>query len=129
MRGYVLDAGALGVLDERDESARRIVRVVADAAAKELSLVVPATALAQAYFDGARQARLARLVGQAYVVIAVLDRTSAKAVGAMRHHTRHPDVVAVHVAWVARTHDLTVVTSDPSDFKKLGIAANRIITV
>jgi hypothetical protein len=129
MRGYVLDAGALGALDERDQSAPRIARLLASAAVNELALVVPATALAQAYFDGGRQARLARLIAQTYIVLAVLDRTAAKEVGAMRHRTRHADVVDVHVAWLARTHDLTVVTSDPDDMRKLGVDARKIVVV
>lgn len=127
-KGYAFDAGALGAIDGRDTSAKRVARVLAHALEHDLALVVPASALAQALYDGAKQARLSGLIGQSYVVVAPLDQTAAKAIGP-RQKARHDDVVDVHVAWLAQTHDLSVVTSDGDDMRKLGIADDRLIEV
>ena len=126
-KGYAFDAGGLGALDGRDESAKRVARVLAHALKHELALVVPASALAQTFYDGAKQVRLSRLIGQPYIAVAPLDRTAAKAIGPRRDKARHNDVVDVHVAWLAATYDLAVVTSDGKDMRKLGIADDRLI--
>jgi hypothetical protein len=127
--GYAFDAGGLGALDGRDESAKRVARVLAHALRHDLPLVVPASAFAQAFYDGAKQARLSRLIEQPYVTVAPLDRGSARAIGPRRHRKRHDDVVDVHVAYIAETYDFAVVTSDGKDMRKLGIADDRLVEV
>ncbi len=77
--------------------------------------------LAQAYFDGSRQAELMRFVARPYVSQAVLDFSAAKKVGVERHRTRHLDVVDQHVAVLAREKKLTIVTSDSDYTEKLGL--------
>lgn len=72
--------------------------------------------VAQAWRDGARQARVPRLPADAAVDVVVLDELSARAVGLLCRRGGHADVVDVQVALVARERDATVMTSDPSDF-------------
>ena len=129
LKGYALDAGGLGALDGRDESAKRVARVLAHALRHDLAVVVPASALAQALYSATRQAQLAKLVAQAYVTVAALDRSAAIEIGPRRHKARHEDVVDVHVAWLAKANDLAVVTSDGKDMRKLGIAEDHLLEV
>jgi hypothetical protein len=128
-RGYALDAGALGAMDGRDESAKRVARVLARALDHDLDVVVPAGALAQTFYDGRKQARLSRLLGRPYVIVASLDRVAAVEIGPLRKQKNHDDVVDVHVAWLAKARDLSVVTSDPEDMAKLGVGKDRVIEV
>ena len=93
------------------------------------AIIVRASALAQAFFDGAKQAQLSRLIEQPYIAVAPLDRTAAKQIGPLRNSTRHDDVVDVHVAWLAKVHDLAIVTSDGKDMGRLGIAKDRLVEV
>lgn len=128
-KGYVLDAGGLGALDGRDASAKRVARVLAHALEHDLDVVVPASALAQAFYDGKKQARLSRLIERPYVVLASLDSSAAKTIGPLRKQAKHDDVVDVHVAWLATTRDFSVVTSDPDDMAALGVREDRIVDV
>ena len=128
-RGYVLDSGGLGALDDHDESAKRVARLLAHALTYDLDIVVPATALAQVYYDGKKQARLSQLIARPYVALVSMDARVAKIVGPLRKKANHDDVVDVHVAWLAITHDLAVVTSDPDDMASLGVPAQRIVEV
>lgn len=114
VRPIVFDAGALIALDRGKESAhvfsRRAIRHGAP-------LLIPATALAQAWRDPARQARLSRLVSLADVV--PLDRLAARGVGWLLTRTGTRDVVDAHVALVAALRNGIVLTSDPEDLKRL----------
>ena len=69
-RPVVLDAGALIEFDRGAERMRALVRL---ARQRAVPLIVPAGALAQAWRDGRRQARLAALVGAPDTRIDVLD--------------------------------------------------------
>jgi hypothetical protein len=60
MSDAVLDTGAL-IAFERNE--RRVVAIVARAVQHHDQLLVPAGSVAQAWRDGTRQTRLARLLG------------------------------------------------------------------
>lgn len=128
-KGYVLDAGGLGAIDGRDESAKRVARVLAHALYRDLEVIVPAGALAQVFYDGKKQAQLSKLIARPYVLVAPLDRTAAKEIGPLRKKTAHNDVVDVHVAWLARTRDFAVVTSDPKDMTSLGVSEDRVLEV
>lgn len=129
VKGYVLDAGPLGALDEHDASAKRVIRILKRALELGLEVVVPAPALAQAFYDGRKQALLARLVGRPYVTVAALDGVAASHIGPLRKRFKHNDVVDVHVAWLARSHGLDVVTTDPDDMKKLGVDDDRVVAI
>src|SRR5207244_6080296 len=73
-RPVVLDAGALIEFDRGAERMRALVRL---ARQRAVPLIVPAGALAQAWRDGRRQARLAALVGAPDTRIDVLDEAGA----------------------------------------------------
>ena len=60
MRGAVLDTGALVGFERND---RRVVAIVLRALDHGDTLFVPAGVVAQAWRDGGRQTRLARLLG------------------------------------------------------------------
>jgi len=111
-RPIVLDAGALIALDRAD---RRVVRLL------ELAdeVHVPAGALAQAWRNPARQARLARVVTSEDVVVHPLDALAARAAGQLCGATATADVVDASVVLVARIVDGVTVTSDRDDLRRL----------
>lgn len=107
-----LDAGALIAFERGDQRIRALVQ---EARATGASLGVPAAVLAQVWRDGARQARLAALVGSRTVEVVVLDTVAAKAVGRLCGLTGTADVVDASVVLAARARSDRVVTSDPAD--------------
>lgn len=115
-RGVTLDAGALIAFDRGDERVRALVRLAVD---RRMAIIVPAGALAQAWRDGARQARLSMLVGSPSARVEVLDEALAKVAGALCGRTNTADVIDVRVALAAMASATTVLTSDPDDIRKL----------
>lgn len=115
-RGVTLDAGALIALDRDD---RRVVVLLARAHETCASVTIPATALAQAVRDPARQARLARLVRQPATDVVALDRVDATGVGRLLAASGTADVVDAHVVLCARRTGQAVATSDPDDLHHL----------
>lgn len=115
-RGVTLDAGALIALDRAD---RRVLALLARAQETSARVTVPATALAQAIRDPARQARLARLVRQPTTDVMPLDRVDATGVGRLLAASRTADVVDAHVVLCARRTGQAVATSDPDDLSHL----------
>lgn len=111
-RGVTLDAGALIALD-RDN--RRVIVLLARAQETSARVTIPATALAQAVRDPARQARLARLVRQPTTDVVALDRVAATGVGRLLAAAGSTDVVDAHVVLCARRTGHAVLTSDPDD--------------
>lgn len=109
----VLDAGALIGIDRGDRRVGALLRV---AQQERLPLRTSAAAVAQVWRDGARQARLARLL--AGIDTVALDVTAAKRLGTLLGVARTADVVDAHVASLARTGD-RVLTSDPADLRHL----------
>jgi hypothetical protein len=114
--GAVLDAGALVAFERND---RRIVAIVARALEHRDSLVVPAGVVAQTWRDGARQARLARLLGSPICEVAALDDLAARGAGQLCGVAGTNDVVDASVALVGRQRKLRVITSDPDDLRRL----------
>lgn len=115
-RPLILDAGALIGFE------RRVVRVRAllETALRETRrVVIPAGVVAQVWRDGARQARLAALVGDPRVDVRPLDLEGAKAVGALCGRAGASDVVDGHVALLGREEDGVVLTSDSKDLTRL----------
>lgn len=110
----VLDAGAL-IAVERDVPAAR--RAIGRAVAAGGSIVIPSSVVAQAWRDGSRQARVARLVSAAE--IAVLDGAAARAVGRLLARSGTRDVVDGHVALCALESSAVVMTSDPRDLARV----------
>ncbi len=114
--GFVLDSGALIAIErDRGRASRLMIAVLERAPA----LTVPAGVLAQVWRDGARQARLARLLRDPRLLVAPLDRAAAQAVGALIARSGHPDIVDVHLALCARRLGQTVVTSDVDDLRRV----------
>lgn len=109
----VVDTGALIAIDRGDERLRRAV------ARRSGPFIVPAPVLAQAWRDGAVQARLARFVAAVGTVIEEFDEASAKAVGVALGRSRTEDVVDASVVVSARRHKAIVLSSDPEDLRRI----------
>ena len=116
MTAVVLDAGAL-IGFERNE--RRIVAIIARALEHGDALVVPAGVVAQTWGDGARQSRLARLLGSPECEVLALDDRQARAAGLVCAVASTNDVVDASVAVAARDRGARVLTSDPDDLRRL----------
>lgn len=115
-RGVTLDAGALIALDRDD---RRVIALLARAQETSARVTIPATALAQAVRNPARQVRLARLVRQPATDVVALGRLDATGVGRLLAASGTSDVVDAHVVLCARRAGQAVVTSDPDDIHQL----------
>jgi hypothetical protein len=111
-----LDAGALIALDRAD---RRVVALLARALETSARITIPATVLAQAVRNPARQALLARLVRQPTTDVVPLDRVDATGVGRLLAASDTADVVDAHVVLCARRARQAVATSDPEDLRHL----------
>jgi predicted nucleic acid-binding protein len=122
--GTTLDADALIALDRGD---RRVVVLLARAAQRSARITVPASALAQAIRDPARQVGLARLVRQPTTDVVPLDRVDATNVGRLLAASGTADVVDAHVVICARRADQAVVTSDRDDLARLDPALELIV--
>ncbi|WP_239382729.1 MULTISPECIES: type II toxin-antitoxin system VapC family toxin [unclassified Frankia] len=108
------DAGAL-VAGERDDErmwARHI-----KALAGGITPAVPAPVIWQVWRDGARQARLARLLRGC--LVEPVDHMTARAVGELLGRSRTSDGVDAIVALSAARHGGVVYTSDPGDLQHL----------
>ena len=116
MSGLVLDTGALIAL-EREH--RQVLLLVRRALGGKHRIVVPATALAQAVRDPARQVRLSRMLRHTGCVVAPLDRATSIRVGRLLAASGTTDVVDAHVAVTARTLALPCLTSDVDDLRHL----------
>jgi predicted nucleic acid-binding protein len=114
--GVTLDAGGLIALDRND---RRVVVLIARAAERGLRITIPATALAQAMRNPARQARLSRLIRQTGTDLIVLDGPDATAVGLLLARTATADIVDAHVVVCAQRAGQAVITSDPADLRRI----------
>jgi len=116
MSGITFDAGGLIALDRND---RRVLALIARAIEVGNRITIPATALAQAIRNPARQARLSRLIRQAGTDLIALDGPDATAVGLLLARTATADVVDAHVVICALRAGQAVVTSDPADLKQI----------
>jgi predicted nucleic acid-binding protein len=116
MSGITLDAGGLIALDRGD---RRVLALIARTAERGLRVTIPATALAQAIRNPARQARLARLARQASTDLVALDGPDATRTGLLLAASRTSDIVDAHVVVCARRAAQVVVTNDADDLRRL----------
>ena len=116
MSGITFDAGGLIALDRND---RRVLTLVARAQELGLRITIPATALAQALRNPAKQARLSRLIRQIDTDLIALDGPDATAVGLLLARTGTADVVDAHVAICARRAKQAVITSDAGDLRRI----------
>lgn len=116
MSGITLDAGGLIAVDHND---RRVLALVARATERGLRITIPASALAKAIRNPARQVRLSRLIRQAGTDLMALDGMDATAVGLLLARTGTADVVDAHVVVCAQRAGQAVVTSDANDLRRL----------
>ena len=116
MSGVTFDAGGLIALDRND---RRVLALVARTAERGMRITIPATALAQAIRNPARQARLSRLIRQAGTDLIALNGADATAVGLLLARSATADVVDAHVIICARRAGQAVVTSDAADLRRI----------
>jgi predicted nucleic acid-binding protein len=116
MSGVTLDAGALVAFDKGD---RRVVALLLRAVETKTSVAVPAGVVGQAWRDGRRQARLARLLASAAVTVEPLDDFNARAAGQLCGATHTRDVIDASVVLCAKRRGHGVVTSDPDDLVRL----------
>lgn len=121
---YVLDAGALIAYERGSRRVRALVRL---AEAGDAGLRTSAAVVAQVWRDGARQARLARLLGAGVVQEVALDAVAARRVGEICGRRGGTDVVDGHVVVLAGRSGRRVLTSDPDDLAALGLASERIL--
>lgn len=117
MTTLVLDTGALIALDRGD----RQIWTDLFSAHRATTVQVPTGAIAQAWRDGSRQARLSRAIQMCDEV--PLDGQIAREAGTLCGQTGTADVVdasvAVTAAKAARRGDVDVVTSDRDDMGPL----------
>ncbi|MHB1785423.1 MAG: PIN domain-containing protein [Acidimicrobiales bacterium] len=116
MTTVVLDTGALIGFERND---RRIVAIIVRALEHDDPLLVPAGVVAQAWRDGGRQARLARLLGSPLCEVLALDDRLARAAGQVCGVAETNDVIDASVAIAARDRGARVLTSDPDDLRRL----------
>lgn len=116
MSGITLDAGGLIALDRND---RRVLTLIARATERGLRITIPATALAQAIRNPARQTHLSRLIRQPGTDLVPLDGPDATAIGLLLARTATTDIVDAHVAVCAQRARQAVVTSDANDMRRI----------
>ena len=116
MSGLTLDAGALIAFERND---RKVVAIVSRSLKLGLRLAVPAGVVAQAWRDGRRQARLARLLGSDLVEVEILNDKGARAAGQLCGATHTSDLIDASVVLCARTRGDGVLTSDIDDLRRL----------
>jgi hypothetical protein len=114
----VFDAGALIALERNDRTLWAMLRL---AATERADVQVPTGVIAQAWRDGARQARLVQALGHCREL--PLDGAAARAAGLLCDATDTSDIVDASVALAAagsaRTQPTTVITSDVEDIALL----------
>jgi hypothetical protein len=112
----ILDIGALIGFERND---RRVVAIVTRALHHQDSLLVPAAVVAQAWRDGARQPRLARLLGSQLCEVLVLDDRAARMAGLLCGVSGTSDVADASAVVASRDRAARVITSDPGDLRRL----------
>lgn len=116
MNGITFDTGGLIALDRND---RHILALLARTLERGMRITIPATAVAQAIRNPARQARLSRLIRQATTDLIPLDGPDATAVGLLLGRTRTADIVDAHVVVCAQRTGQAVVTGDAGDLRRI----------
>ncbi|HEX3609095.1 MAG TPA: hypothetical protein VHU14_05425 [Solirubrobacterales bacterium] len=120
----VLDAGALIAFERAD---RRTAAIIGDALEVGDEVVVPASALAQAWRGGPRSARLARLMTG--IASDTLDEARAKEVGERLGSRARTDVADAHVVCCALDQGAIVLTADRGDIEALASADEHLVVV
>jgi len=122
--GIVFDAGGPIALDRND---RRVLTLLARAMERGMRITIPATALAQAIRNPARQSRLSRLIRQSTTDRMPLNGPDATAVGLLLARTATADIVDAHVVVCARRAGQAVVTSDARDLRRIAPELHLVV--
>jgi len=119
MSFVVLDAGALIAVERGSRAVQALLERVK--ARGTTTMLVPAGVVAEVWRDGARQARIAKLLAAAETRVVALDEARARAAGVLLGKAGTADVVDASVVICAREHgeDVAVLTGDPADLRKL----------
>ena len=124
MPGVTYDTGAL-VAGERND--RRMWALQAGLLAEEVTPVVPAPVLAEAWRGGARQASLSRLL--AMCDVEPMSEDQARQVGVLAGKAAHDDVVDVTVVEGAVRRGDAIVTSNEEHIRHIAHAARTRLRV
>ncbi len=119
-----LDAGALIAVDRGDESIRALLE---RAAKRQIGIIIPTGALAQAWRDGSRQVGLARLLKSKLVRVEDLTQARAQATGVLCGLRGTEDVIDAFVVLIAKQYGGTVITGDRDDMLKLDPSLDVIL--
>ncbi len=119
----ILDAGALIALDRGD---KRMIALLQRAIAQRRKFRVPAGVVAQVWRNGRLQVALARFLQTEEVEIVSLDPQLARSCGELCCAANTSDIVDASVILLARERRDPIVTSDPSDLRRLDPAADLI---
>jgi predicted nucleic acid-binding protein len=92
-----------------------------------MRITIPATALAQAIRNPARQSRLSRLIRQAGTDLIALDGPDATAVGLLLARTATADIVDAHVVVCAQRAGQAVLTSDAEDLRRIAPSLQLVV--
>jgi len=122
--GITFDAGGLIALDRSD---RRVLTLLARATERGMRITIPATALAQAMRNPARQSRLSRLIRQSCTDLMALNGPDATAVGLLLARTATADIVDAHVVICAQRAGQAVLTSDAGDLRRIAPELHLVV--
>ena len=121
--GIVLDAGALIALDRGD---KRMIALLQRALVQGRQFRVPAGVVGQVWRDGRVQVTLARFLRSEEVAIIPIDEHLARSCGELCGTANSPNVIDASVVIIARERRDPIVTSDPSELRRLDPAAHVI---
>ena len=118
MRFVVLDAGALIAIERGNRAVQALLERIKKGGTK---ILVPAAVVAEVWRDGARQARIAKLLAAPETEVVALNDRRARIAGIMLGLAGIGGVVDASVVVCAREHgsDVPVLTSDPGDLSAL----------
>jgi len=119
MNFVVLDTGALIAIERGSTRMQALLERLAEGPAT--TILVPAGVVGQAWRDGARQARISRLLSARQTRVVELDGPRARAVGVLLCLSGTEDVIDASVVLCAREHgsNVPVLTSDTNDLLRL----------
>ncbi len=123
--GIVLDAGALIALDRGD---KRMLALIDRALVQRRAFRVPAGVVGQAWRDGRVQVTLARFLRSEEVHVVPLDQELARSCGELCAVAGAADVIDASIVILASERRDPIITSDPTDLRRLDPAA-RIVAI
>jgi predicted nucleic acid-binding protein len=122
--GIVLDTGALIALERGD---KRMIALLKRALEQGRAFRMPAGVVGQAWRNGRVQVTLARFLRSEEVEIVPLDEELARSCGELCGAAGASDVIDASVVILARERQDPIVTSDPSDLRRLDPGAQIIM--